>query len=150
MVLKNKVKIYFHRVKSYVINSLQWFSQHPLYGVLVTVSGALTGLLGSLYSAEIKAADYFLFQNKEFSSPALTFWLSLIVLGILFYYRNYAEHAAHNKLVKLIKTTPSEAFLINFANIHQISYNSVWGGLKELSKFRNNNVPEIHSVELLE
>ena len=108
---------------------------NPFYDVTITVLGVMTGLVGLLFSAEIKS----LFSGwGTFSYPALAFWSLLILFSCLFFFKHKATHIAQGKLIRqteslevLIKTLPPDGFLTDFARIYNLSHQAA---LKPFSK----------------
>ena len=113
---------------------------NPFYDVTITVLGVMTGLVGSLFSAEIKSP----FSGwGAFSYPALAFWGLLILFSFLFFFKHKATHIAQGKLIRqteslevLIKTLPPDGFLTDFARIYNLSHQAA---LKPFSTQSSND-----------
>ena len=64
------------------------------YAVAVTVALAVVGVLGSVFTPEIKAARAPFWSAGSTSPPATFFWLSLALTGLLFWRQRKAEMRA--------------------------------------------------------
>jgi hypothetical protein len=120
--------------------SLKEKAGEPWFAALTAVLGGLAGLLGSVFSQEIKGATPFEWPgtvNEAFSwaiawQPAL-FWTALGLFGYCFKVsisaqteanRNTLDNLTHNteKLEALIRTLPDEAFLSKFEDYYKLAF----------------------------
>jgi len=109
----------------------------PVYGVIVTTLALVTGLLGSLYSSEIRGTISIPIKIYNFTPSSIVFWILFIIVTVLFYYRHAAKYAEEKKkdelltkegenlkelitnLEVLIRTMPPKSFLEKYTKLYQ-------------------------------
>ena len=96
---------------------------HPLFAVAVTLLGVIAGLVGSLYTEQIKRSFPFHLSWPVSADPqAILFWLIISSFALMFFGRQWASDKsvlkAQRELIEqsaslqaLIKTLPPEGFL---------------------------------------
>ena len=115
--------------------ALLWLFNRPLLAVLVTISGVMAGLFGSVYSTEIKTAEPLLTLRTVLAgfSEAWLFWIALLIFAALFFGRQWATDAATRdaqnelleksaELAELVRTLPPKGFLTTFAETYALSH----------------------------
>lgn len=112
-------KIFRHIFRSIIRPALS-----PWQALTTTMLGVFTGLLGSLYSEQIKGAfpfclwSYSELQKASISHIALSFWSLLFMFAFFFFHREHSVIISHkNELElfeKLIRTLPPKDFLEKF------------------------------------
>jgi hypothetical protein len=93
-----------------------------VYATVTTVFAAVSGLLGTVFGTEIAQAFPFHAVHIPTSYRAITFWLSLVIFGFLFFGRQRHDDRARKRLEAatanirtFIETLPPHAFRSRFA-----------------------------------
>jgi len=125
---------------------LKKFGNHirsAVYAAFVSLLGVLAGVLGSLYTDDIKSAfPFVLTMSGPISMHAAFFWLCVILATFLFFLAQRASEVQRREsesrldqrseeLVRLIRTMPPSDFLYAFRDIYQgcaAALNTVAGG----------------------
>jgi hypothetical protein len=128
-------------------SKIEKWARFPSYAFIVTFLLALTGMLGSVYSAEIGNAFPLRFSGLKcsfWSWKATTFWITLALSSGLFWYRQKAlakeservndmrEQQVHNlkkqseRLADLVKTMPPKSFLTRYGALYADAQRRTW------------------------
>lgn len=106
--------------------------ESPLWPTLITLLTLMAGILGSVYTDEIKKSFPFAwtydFKNFVWSWQSFSFWLSGLAASLVFFFRQQADDAsrreAHNQLVEqakklqeAVETLPPPHFLKHFSKL---------------------------------
>lgn len=142
---------------SNLFGKLNEWAHSPLYGVLLTVLGVFTGLLGSLFSDDIKRSFPFTWSHEHLSTVSIAFWLLLLVFSFLFYFRHNAasqeqEHLVNQTilLAKLVRTLPPVGFLTSFAEYYSLSHQAALKPFEQKSKDLAQTIDEIeHAIRVV-
>jgi hypothetical protein len=105
---------------------------HPLFATCVTLLIIVTGLLGSIWTGEIKSAFPFSLPGKHVQWEAVIFWTLVIVCSLAFLFRQRADDRARAeqqrklmeataRLENLIRTMPPDDFLPIFSDLYMAS-----------------------------
>ncbi len=116
--------------------SIEQFTTQWWFAGLTAMAGAFAGLLGSVFSGEIKSAFPFVLQNGPIEWVAVLFWSALGVFGAMFglNFRGQAQtaelqidrlHEETRVLERLLRTLPPENFLERFETVLEATYISV-------------------------
>ena len=100
------------------------YISHPGYATLTTISGAVAGLIGSVYGTDVAGAFPFIWKGpwRGLSGHAGLFWFSLVLFGLMFYYRQRHDDRARerlattsNAIAELVATLPPKSFRAQYA-----------------------------------
>lgn len=105
-----------------------WAPRSPIYATALTVLTIVTGVMGSLFTGEIRSSFPFpLFYGQIPRGPvsltATAFWTLVVLVSLMFFLREWVTErqrtAAQQKLDETIRTLPPRGFLRSFKEIHQ-------------------------------
>lgn len=96
------------------------FARHPVFATLANALGVFAGLLGALYTEDIRNATPFQWtQWHTLSLHALVFWVCFLVFAFTFLSREWAvdkvRESSEQKLEDTIRTMPPRGFVVEFA-----------------------------------
>ena len=103
---------------------------HPLFPTCITILVIVTGLLGSIWTTEIKSAFPFAMPGMHVQWEAVIFWGLVVICSIVFFWRQRADDLARAqkeqmlldgtvRLENLIRTLPPDDFLPIFSELYQ-------------------------------
>jgi hypothetical protein len=123
-----------HKVPKKFLSRLDRFAQSHWFATLANVLGVFAGLVGSLYTDDIRNAFPFELHElswKAFSIRAFLFWSCFIVFAFTFLWRERSLDSLREKsarrLEETIRTMPPRGFVSEFAKYHAQCHKAVRG-----------------------
>jgi hypothetical protein len=106
------------------------FARSPIYAAIVSLLGLVAGLLGSLYTDQIKTVFPFTLAHAPISGPAVAFWSTAALATLLFFFAQTASEAQRREaerqldtrskeLLTTIRSLPPSDFLSTFRKVFE-------------------------------
>jgi hypothetical protein len=127
--MQNVIRI----TKQVSIQGWRWWTgiaRQPVFATIANVLGVFAGLLGALYTDDIRSAFPFaLGPYSGISIHAVIFWSAFSVFALTFLSREWSidkqREAAQEQLEETIRTMPPRDFVVEFAKFYSQSHKAV-------------------------
>jgi len=126
-------------------------ARHPIFATIANALGVFAGLMGTLYTDDIRNAFPFQWQNLEaYSAHAIFFWISFLIFAFTFLSREWSVDKqrveSEKRLEETIRTMPPRGFVLEFARYFEQCHKAVRALEKEEKATREQIRPIVRVV----
>jgi len=126
-------------------------AKHPLFATVANALGVFAGLVGALYTDDVRNAFPFQWQNLGgLSSHAVAFWFSFLIFAFTFLSREWSVDRqrveSEKRLEETIRTMPPRGYVLEFARYFELCHKAVRALESEASPTREQIRPVVRIV----
>jgi hypothetical protein len=137
-------------------DSLGWLAwlrlaKQPMFATVANALGVFAGLMGALYTDDIRNAFPFQYQNLGDLSPhAVAFWFSFLIFAFTFLSREWSVDRqrveSEKRLEETIRTMPPRGYVLEFARYFELCHKAVRALEGEANPTRDQIRPVVRVV----